>query len=173
MFARMRIMATRSAALQAFLIGTASGLRSMTGPAMLANAAKPGDFHLPGGSWEFLESTTTARALAVCAAGELIADKLPFMPARIAPPALLARAALGAACGAALYSKDRRPAISPAIQGALLGLGGALAASFAGYYLRRAATQRGVPDLAAALVEDGVALGTAVAVTRRLRALQN
>jgi uncharacterized membrane protein len=162
MFARMRIMATRSSALQAFLIGTASGLRSMTGPAMLANAAKPGDFHLPGGSWKFLESTSTARALAVCAAGELIADKLPFMPARIAPPALLARAALGAACGAALYSKDRRPAI----HGALLGLGGAVAASFAGYYLRRAATQRGVPDVAAALVEDGVALGTAVAVTR-------
>jgi len=134
----------------------------MTGAALLANSAKPGDFHLPGTSWKFLESTTTARALAACAVGELIADKLPFMPARIAPTSLVTRAALGAACGAALYCKDRR---SP-VRGALLGIGGALAASFAGYYLRRSATQRGVPDLAAALVEDGVAIGTAVAVTR-------
>ena len=155
-------MADGSAVLKAILIGTVTGLRSMTGVAFLANSVKPKDFHLPRRYRKFLKPQTTGRALIACAAGEIVADKLPFMPARTEAPSLAARAALGAACGAALYQKDR---LSP-VHGALLGLCGALAGSFAGYHVRRAATRRGVPDFAAAMVEDGIALATAAAITR-------
>ncbi len=90
------------------------------------------------------------------AGGELIADKLPFVPARTDPLPLAARAASGAAVGAALSALEGWSLWV----GAALGGAAAVAGAAAGYQARRALTQdKGLPDLAVALAEDAVVVG--------------
>jgi uncharacterized membrane protein len=133
----------------ALLLGVTAGLRTMTAPASLALAQQqPGAERI----W-LLESPRAARLLTTLAIGELIFDKLPFAPKRIAPAGLSGRLLSGAMCGAAVAREDQAA-------GALLGMAGALASSFAGYFLRKRAGQAsGVPDAVIGLFEDCAAVG--------------
>jgi len=100
-----------------------------------------------------------ARTLsAALALAEMVADKLPFMPARTLPGSVAARLALAATAGYLL---------TPGLAGALCGALGGIAGTFAGYYGRRALTVLWkLPDLPVALGEDVLALGLAyLAVT--------
>jgi uncharacterized membrane protein len=91
-------------------------------------------------------------------AGELIADLLPFMPARTKPFSLLARMVSGASSAARL-DEDR----SEKLRAALLGGAGALGASFLFYQLRKELGRRyEIPDYLLALGEDAVLIGLAV-----------
>jgi len=95
--------------------------------------------------------------LSTMAVGEMIFDKLPFAPNRIAPAGLSARLLSGAMCGAAVAREDETG-------GALLGIAGALVSSFAGFAIRKGARRvSGLPDLLVALVEDGLAVGIGLA----------
>ncbi|MBA2553053.1 MAG: hypothetical protein H0V10_05050 [Geodermatophilaceae bacterium] len=89
--------------------------------------------------------------------GELVGDKLPSAPSRLAMQALIPRLVLGATGGAALAWRDGRS--RPAA--ALAGLAGAAVGSVAGLRYRQAAKQRGLPDLPVALAEDALALALA------------
>jgi uncharacterized membrane protein len=133
----------------ALLLGVTAGLRTMTAPASLALAQQQ-----PGAAKNWLlGSPRTARVLTILALGELIFDKLPFAPKRIAPAGLSGRVLSGAMCGAAVVDEHQAT-------GALLGVAGALASSFAGYAIRKAAVRAsGVPDALVALAEDGLAIG--------------
>jgi uncharacterized membrane protein len=139
----------------ALLLGVTAGLRTMTAPASLALAqqqhgAKP---------VRFLGGPRAARVLTALAVGELVFDKLPFAPNRIAPAGLSGRLLSGAVCGAAVAAEDEAA-------GALLGVAGALASSFAGYYLRgRVGRASGVPDALIGLAEDTVAIGVGLIAT--------
>lgn len=139
----------------ALLLGVTAGLRTMTAPAALALARQqPGAERI----W-FLDSPRTVRVLTGLAVGELVFDKLPFAPKRIAPAALSGRLLSGAMCGAAVAPEDETA-------GALLGIAGALASSFAGYFLRRRLGRvRGVPDALIGLSEDAVAIGIGLVAT--------
>jgi uncharacterized membrane protein len=96
--------------------------------------------------------------------GEMVADKTPFIPSRTSAGPLLGRAASGALVAAALRASGGRGDKGSA---ALLGALSAAAAAFAGENLRTQGAQRlGIPDLALALLEDGLVL---VAGTRLLR----
>lgn len=132
----------------ALLFGVTAGLRSMAAPASLALAQQQ-----PGAARNWLlASPRTARVLTMLALGELIFDKLPLAPKRIAPGPLSARLLVGGICGAAA-SKDQA-------SGALLGIAGALAGSFAGYAIRKGVEQAsGTPDALVGLAEDGLAIG--------------
>ena len=133
----------------ALLLGVTAGLRTMTAPAALAlSQQQPGaDRNWP------LGSPRTARVVTTLAVGELVFDKLPFAPKRISPAALSGRLLSGAMCGAAVAREDQAA-------GALLGIAGALASSFAGYFLRkRGGRASGLPDALIALAEDGLAMG--------------
>jgi len=137
----------------ALLFGVSAGLRSMTAPALLALAEqeKGADRH-----W-LLADPRTGRVLSTMAVGEMIFDKLPFAPNRIAPAGLSARLLSGAMCGAAVAREDETG-------GALLGIAGALVSSFAGFAIRKGARWvSGLPDLLVALVEDGLAVGIGLA----------
>ena len=124
----------------AALVGAASGMRTMSGPAALALRGR-----LPGGP-----------AVAALAAGELVADKLPFVPPRTDPPALAARAASGAVSGSRLAGGP----------GAALGALAAAGSSFATMRARSALVElTGLPDPVVAVAEDGVALGAAALAT--------
>jgi uncharacterized membrane protein len=130
-------------AARTFGIGFATGLRSMTGPAATFRQ----------GGW--------GTVLAVAAAGEYIADKLPGVPPRTTPPALAIRIAGGGAAAAAIG----RAAGANVLLCALAGAAGAVTAAYAGVAYRARITGP-VPSFVAALVEDGVAIAIARAATR-------
>jgi uncharacterized membrane protein len=140
--------------LGAFLMGCVCGLRSMTAPAVVAWGAHLGWLHLQGGLLAFFAHKISLVIFSGFAIGELIADKLPFIPARTQVGPLAVRVIFGALCGAALCISG---AASPLV-GALLGAVGGVSGAFAGYaYRRRLASV--APDLVLALIEDLVAVG--------------
>ena len=140
--------------LYAFLIGCVCGLRSMTAPAVVAWGTHLGWLHLDGSWLAFLGNKISLVVFSLFAVGELIADKLPFIPGRTQPGPLGVRVLFGATCGAALSISG---AGSP-LFGAILGAVGAVSGAFAGYNYRRWLGQK-LPDLLLALFEDLVAVG--------------
>jgi uncharacterized membrane protein len=140
--------------LYAFLIGCVCGLRSMTAPAVVAWGAHLGWLHLQASPLAFFNHQISLAIFSVFAIGELVADKLPLIPARTEAGPLAVRVIFGAMCGAALCVSA---AVSPLL-GTLLGALGGIAGAFAGYnYRRRLATI--VLGLVLALFEDLVAVG--------------
>jgi len=133
------------------LLGAASGLRSQLGVAAVVARS---DSSLP----QILRRPLTRRLLMVAAAGELIADKLPATPSRLAPPGIASRLLLGA-LAAGLFAETQRAPWRPA--GAIGATSAALAAKL-GHDLR-ARLARHAPDPAVAVVEDAVAVGLAAA----------
>jgi uncharacterized membrane protein len=146
----------------AFLIGCICGLRSMTAPAVVAWGAHLGWLHLQGSLLAFFTNKFSLVIFSVFAIGELIADKLPFIPARTQIGPIAVRVIFGAICGAALCLSA---AVSP-LNGALLGAVGGVAGALAGYSYRHRLAPR-VPDLVLALLEDLVAVGSGLFVVSR------
>jgi len=129
-------------------LGALSGSRSMLGPAVVARSALP----LPA-----------RRVLSLLAAGELAADKSPRIPARTSALPLAGRIVMGAAA-AATFAKRKR------LQAALAGAAGALASTYACFYLRRFATnQLRIPNVVAGVVEDAAALSAGTMLMRARR----
>src|ERR1700761_1565415 len=116
------------ALLFSLLIGVVCGLRSMTAPAVIAWGARLGWLHLGGSFLAFFANKISLVLFSLFAAGELVADKLPFIPGRTQAGPLIVRIVFGAACGAALAFSA---AASPLI-GGILGALGAIAGAFAG-----------------------------------------
>ena len=142
--------------LLAFGIGLVTGLRSMTGPALVCWAAHLGWFNLEGSRLVFMGSTVATSSFSTLALGELVADKLPFIPNRTSAGPLFGRVVLGTLSGAALCVANRQSVVS----GAMLGAAGGVAGAFAGYRARAGlVTKSHLPDLVIALLEDLVAVG--------------
>ncbi len=136
-------------------LGAISGLRSLSGPALVSRAAAKGSLSLEGTALAFLGSPGVSKALLVMVLGELVGDKLPVTPSRTALPPLLGRAASGALVGAALFASDGRHVAA----GAAFGSSAAVAAAFAGERLRALAGEKtGLPDPVFALAEDAAVL---------------
>ena len=141
----------------AFQIGIVAGMRSMTAPALVSyKLSRTQPDPIPNSTLHFLTSPKAANVFALMAGGELIGDKLPNSPNRIAPPVLSGRIATGALSGAALSEADGQSSVT----GALLGAIGALAGTVAFFHLRTWLNhEKGIPDLAVALVEDAMTVG--------------
>ena len=140
-------------------IGAVCGLRTFTGPAIVARAANRNGLKTP---FAWLASDRAAGTATLLAAGELIADKLPFMPNRTAVSGLAARFISGAICGMAIAGR-RKP--GEKIISGIVGGAAAVAAAYAGYGYRKHVK---LPPLAAALLEDAVAVGAGAAVVASL-----
>src|SRR3984957_12945303 len=92
--------------INAFLIGTASGLRSLIGLAAVSWAAHFGILPL-GHTWlAFLGYTFTPYILTLMAIGELVNDKLPKTPSRLIPTQFITRIATSGLCGLAIGLPD-------------------------------------------------------------------
>jgi len=133
---------------KAFGIGAVAGLRTMTAPAATLGAKDS--------PW-----TGVGRLLAL---GEYIADKLPAIPARVSPPALIVRAISGGWCGGTVANRlgDSRPV------GIACGVAGSLGGAWVGYTLRKYCTEkRGIPDAALAVAEDALAIWSARLLTKQ------
>jgi uncharacterized membrane protein len=141
------------------VIGGVSGLRSLTGIAVVTMAAQRGWphlgwLHLGGTGLSFLGTPVAMYLFVVLAIGEVIADKTAFIPPRIQAGPLAARFVLGALCGSALALAAGMPWIVPAVVAGAAAVVGA----YAGYWLRRTITSHGVKDLPIALLEDATAI---------------
>jgi uncharacterized membrane protein len=102
-----------------------------------------------------LASRRTSAALTALAAGEMVADKLPFVPPRTELPSLVGRAASGALCGAVVAARHRSSKPLAAVVGAVAAVGAAHLA----YRLRKGAGEAtGIPDPVLALAEDALVL---------------
>src|SRR5258707_4716945 len=89
-------------------IGAIAGLRSMAAPAIISRAARRKAFRIRDPRLKFLQSNKTEIVLSALAVGELVADKLQFIPKRTRPGPLAARIGSGSLCGAVLTSAARR-----------------------------------------------------------------
>jgi uncharacterized membrane protein len=146
---------TTTALACAALIGSATGLRSQMGMAVVLVGTPPGQ--LPP-----LFGHRAVRPIAATAAlGELVADKLPSTPPRTQARGLVPRIGLGAlSAGLLARSIGAHTAVAVAA-----GAGTAAGAAFAGMAARGAVAKR-LPPLAAALSEDVVAVLLAVGALR-------
>lgn len=146
---------------KAICMGIVAGMRSMSAPAFVSNhLARKGAEELNDSNFKLMASETTAKVLTVAAVGELIADKLPNIPARIEPQPLIARAISGAVCGAAICKSEGERADVGAILGGLAAIG----SSYAFYYLRRSLSETEIlPDPVIALGEDALVVAVSVA----------
>jgi len=154
-------MANRTSSLRALGIGIVAGLRSMTAPAAVSWAASNGRLSLRRLPTSLLDSPGVSQTATKLALGELVGDKTPLAASRLKPPALMWRLASGAVCGAAFFDSDDDHIGT----GAMLGAAGALVGSLVGYAWRtRVRQQLHLPDFPAALVEDALAVGLAVAL---------
>jgi uncharacterized membrane protein len=139
-----------SVLLRAAALGAASGSRSSAGATAVALTSSRGDRGVLASG---LGSTPGTVASGLLAAGELVADKLPTTPSRLAGPALGARLLLGGTSAAAVARRDGDDSVLPAYVGAASALGAAVLGS----RLRAVAAARFGSDRPGAFLEDGIA----------------
>lgn len=148
--------------LKAIGIGVVAGMRTASAPAFTSHyfANHPSLF-LDASLLKGLGRPATANVLKFMAAGELIADKLPFVPNRTDPGPLGGRALSGGVCGAAVFlAAGERAEI-----GIALGAASAVASAFLFMNLRRIIGKAAkLPDPVVAVAEDGLMLGIGYAV---------
>lgn len=147
---------------------TLAGMRSLSAPAFLSHyLSRQPHAGLAGSPLRFMQKPVTATLLKVVAVGEMVADKLPMTPDRIAPPVLLGRLLSGALVGAAWY-KSRH---GSAVGGGLLGGAVAVASTFVSYALRMGISkQLGAPVALVGVGEDALVLAGGSALLRGQRA---
>lgn len=148
--------------LLAFSIGIVSGLRALSGLAVLSWTARLHRVHLEGTIFAFLSYTATPYILTAMALGELINDQLPKTPSRLIPPQFITRAVMGTICGAVIGAATQMWVV-----GSLAGLLGSIAGTLGGARARLLLARVFGADLPAALLEDLVAISLAVIVATR------
>jgi uncharacterized membrane protein len=147
----------------AFLIGVIAGLRSMTAPAAVSWAARLGWLHLENTWLAFLGFALTPYIISILAIGELIADKLPKIPSRKAPPGFIGRILTGGLSGAALGATSASWMV-----GLVAGVIGAIVGTLGGHEFRlRLVKATGGKDFPIALLEDVIAIAGAFLVVSR------
>jgi uncharacterized membrane protein len=148
----------------AFLIGIVAGMRAMTAPAAIAWGARLGKLS-PSGTWlAFLGYAWTPWILTLLAAVELVTDQLPTTPSRTVPVQFGTRILMGGVCGAALTA-----GAGAMLPGAIVGIAGAVAGTLGGRAFRARMAAAFGSDRPAALIEDAIAIGLAVAVVLAAR----
>ncbi|HEV3410745.1 MAG TPA: DUF4126 family protein [Chthoniobacterales bacterium] len=146
----------------ALLIGVVAGLRTLTPLAAVSWAANLGWLQLDGTWLSFLGASITPYIVTALALAELVGDKLPKTPSRKVPIQFGTRILVGALCGAALATPGGATLI-----GILLGAIGAVIGTLGGAAARARLARAFGNDLPAALLEDAVAVGSAVVIVSR------
>jgi uncharacterized membrane protein len=147
----------------ALVIGIVAGLRTMTAPAAVSWAAHLQWLDLSATPLAFLGYAYTPWVLTVLALGELVGDQLPTTPSRTVPVQFAARIVSGALSGAAIGL-----AADALVAGALAGILGAVIGTLGGHAGRARLAAAFGSDRPAALIEDAVAILTALLVVTRL-----
>ena len=126
-------------------LGAMSGMRSMAGPAALTLDDDDGILDHRAGR-------LLRRVVPLLAAGEMIADKLPFMGDRIDPLPLAGRAAMGALVGGVVAAEER----GSVVLGGLIGAVAAVAVAHLASQLRK---RMPGSNALGGVLEDGIVIG--------------
>lgn len=154
----------------AAVLGAISGMRSMAAPAIVSRFAHAGLLPLGESQIKFLTHKNSAKTMAVMAIGEMVADKLPFIPSRTSVFPLMTRAVSGA-LSATAFTKGKKRSVAV---GALIGSLAAVGASYGAYKLRKAVGKKlHVPDAIVAVAEDALVAACGFALLRALRAAED
>jgi len=157
-------MSSSHVLLFAFLIGVIAGLRALTAPAVTAWAGHLGWLNLHGTPLSFMGSIITVVIFTLAAIGELVNDKLPKTPSRLAPGGLVPRILFGGLAGASVAVAGAQALWL----GIVVGIVGCLVGAVAGYQVRmRVVKALGVKDLYIALIEDAIAIGGGLFILSR------
>jgi len=143
--------------INAFFLGTATGLRTLMGIAVVSWGARVGYIHVEHSWLAFLGYAFTPYILSLMAIGEIINDKLPKTPSRLVPPQFIGRIVMGTLCGTALGLSTGHLLV-----GVVSGAAGSVAGTLGGAKARGLGANLFGRDLPAALLEDVAALGIAV-----------
>jgi len=149
--------------LLALLIGVIAGLRAMTAPAAISWAAHVGILGLEGSWLAFMGYAWTPWIFTVLALGELVTDQLPTTPSRTVPVQFATRILTGALCGAAIGITT-----GSLIAGTVAGAVGAVIGTLGGRAVRARLAAAFGKDRPAALIEDVIAIGGALAIVAAL-----
>ena len=151
--------------LQAACLGVVAGMRSMGAPALVSDhLSRTPSSDLEHSPLRWLGTAKTANVTKLLAAGEIVGDKMPFVPNRIAPGPLFGRVMSGALSGAALCIADGKRAGL----GAVIGVAAAVAGTFGFYHLRRTLGQKlPIPDPVLGGLEDVLAFGGGWIILRK------
>ncbi|WP_437640186.1 DUF4126 family protein [Sorangium sp. So ce854] len=152
---------------QAAGLGLVTGMRSMLGVRILASSARRGAFDGQRGTfWRALRSPAAQRVMSVLAGGELLMDKLPSAPSRLAAGPLGGRLVIGALLGAAVgaQSPEKNLRVAGAVVGAMAAAVGALVGNRARAWLDR---RTRIPAPVGAAIEDAIAFGLGALAARR------
>lgn len=152
-----------SVLLAAVLMGVVAGLRAMTAPAAVSWAAHLGLIDLSGSWLAFMGYAWTPYVFTALALIEFVTDQLPSTPSRKVPQQFGARLLSGALCGAAIGAASGMLAL-----GLVAGVVGAIAGTLGGAAARGKLAEALGQDLPAALIEDVIAVLTAIVVVRSL-----
>ena len=148
---------------QAAAFGAIAGMRASSAPALLSNHYCKHPANLKKSRLNWFCSAKTSGILSAMAAGEVLGDKLPAAPDRIAPAGLIGRAVSGGLAGTVLdKATGSRHPYAPWI-----GAGAAIAAAFASFYTRKALSER-IADRKVAVMEDLLVYGVGALLTRSL-----
>lgn len=138
---------------RALLAGFSAGLRTATPIGVMAAERNDASFRAGWKNWPLFRSGAGRFLLQMVWAGELIADKMPFIPPRTNPMVMASRIMVGGIAGLAVGSEGHGAA--PRLLGMMAGVAGAAAGARGGYaYRTQVAESAGMPDLMLALPED-------------------
>ncbi|HZT97253.1 MAG TPA: hypothetical protein VFB34_10510 [Chloroflexota bacterium] len=143
--------------LAAGAMGLATAGRSLTPLALISWTIRSGRLPSEGLTTTLFGHRRVSQLLVFGAAIELILDKLPMTPDRVSHGADVYRALLGGLAGTLITDRGKLP---NRLAGGLCGAVAAFAASHILLAARRGFTDRGLPDPAIALAEDGLVLAT-------------
>ncbi|ASU34516.1 DUF4126 family protein [Mucilaginibacter xinganensis] len=120
-------------------LGILAGMRTTSAPAIASHILSHHQSKtLKKSPLDFMQSGNVALGMKILAMGELVGDKLPQAPNRIAAGGVIGRCLAGSLAGASIY----KAAGSNALTGALLGSVVALGSTFGSYYLRKYTVQK-------------------------------
>jgi uncharacterized membrane protein len=137
------------------LLGASAGLRSQMPFAVVANAVSRGEVQIDG-DWidGWLRNPRVVQLATLSAIGELVIDKLPFIPPRTDAAQFAGRLLFGALAGAIGARHDNQPLSAGATAGALAA---GIAATIGTTIRQTLPDLANLPAISVALVEDAIA----------------
>lgn len=146
-----------------FLLGVASGMRSMTPIAVVCWFCWMGRLPVQGTWAAWAGHLVSVIVFTVLALGEYVGDTLPRTPDRTAPVPAMARLVFGMLAAAILAASYLEPIAAGIIFGGI----GALIGTWGGLYARRKLSGWAGRDLPVALAGSAVALALSIAVAHK------
>ena len=146
---------------KALVLGVISGMR--TSATLHFTRSLVSDSNTKSGIVRFFQKKQVLPGVGLLGVTELIVDKLPQTPDRIAKGGPAIKAGTAALCGAAVYQAEGKNAVAGAVIASLA----AVASTYSFFYLRKALCKKtGIADPFIGMAEDALAIAAGMALIK-------